>query len=211
LRRRTSPSIQTGRKSGPGPGRENGRWSKATGYDWPRGVGRTEWNGIGWALCAINDAGPPWILHDRTNELLLRLSHGPNFENPWLEVSPLNEDGQRLDVRDTISWTKGELLLATDRGLRTFPIHGGRVATPALDAGGRPVTHLVRDGRGRLWLGGEGLAVLESDGKTLHSLDELPLPGRSKIVAMAADPQHPDGAIAAVEDRGVVFVRVDAR
>ena len=189
----------------------NGQWSKATDYDWPRGVGRTEWNEIGWGLRAINDAGPPWILHDRTNELLLRLSHGPNFENPWLEVSPLNEDGQRLEVRDAISWTKGELLLATDRGLRTFPIDGGRVATPALDAGGRPVTHLVRDGRGRLWLGGEGLAVLEADGKTLHSLDELPLPGRSKIVAMAADPQHPDGAIASVEDRGVIFVRVDAR
>jgi hypothetical protein len=66
-------------------------------------------------------------------------------------------------------------------------------------------------GRGRLWLGGEGLAVLEADGKTLHPLDELPMPGRSRIDAIAADPAHPDGAIVAVEDRGVVFVRLDAR
>jgi hypothetical protein len=66
-------------------------------------------------------------------------------------------------------------------------------------------------GRGRLWLGGEGLAVFEADGKTLRPLDELPTPGRSKIDAIAADPAHPDGTIAAVEDRGVVFVRVDAR
>jgi hypothetical protein len=106
---------------------------------------------------------------------------------------------------------EGGLLLATDRGLRTFAIEGGRIATPPLDAGGRPVSHLVRDGRGRLWLGGEGLAVLDGDAKTLHPLDELPIPGRSTIDAMAADPGHPDGAIAAVEDRGVVFVRVDAR
>ena len=41
--------------------------------------------------------------------------------------------------------------------------------------------------------------------------DELPMPGRSKIDAMAADPAHPEGEIAAVEGRGVVFVRVDAR
>ena len=73
------------------------------------------------------------------------------------------------------------------------------------------MSHLVRDGRGRLWLGGEGLAVLEADGKTLHPLDELPKLGRSKIEALAADPAHADGAIAAVADRGVVFVRVDAR
>ena len=124
---------------------------------------------------------------------------------------PLIEGCQRLKVRDAISWSRGEVLLATDRGLRTFAIDGGKISTPPLNTGGRAVSHLVRDGRGRLWLGGEGLAVLAADGKTLHPLDALPMLGRSKVVAVAADPAHPDGAIAAVEGRGVVFVRVEAQ
>jgi hypothetical protein len=53
--------------------------------------------------------------------------------------------------------------------------------------------------------------VLEADGHTLYPLDELPRLGRSRIQALAADPAHPDGAIAAVEGRGVVFVRVEGR
>ena len=160
----------------------------------------------------VHDAGPPWVLYDRRNELLLRLSYRPGFTDPRMEVLPLSEGGQRLNVRDAISWTKDQLLLATDRGLRTFAMNGGQTATPPLNAGGRTVSHLVRDGRGRLWLGGEGLAVLDADGTTLHPLDDLlPMPGRSKIDAMAADPAHPEGAIAAVENRGVVFVRVGTR
>jgi hypothetical protein len=103
------------------------------------------------------------------------------------------------------------VLLATDRGLRTFAIDGGRITVPPLIAGGRPVSHLAQDGHGRLWLGGEGLAVLDADGKALHPLDALPVPGRSKTDALAADPGHAEGAVAAVEGRGVVFMRVEAR
>ncbi len=163
--------------------------------------------------CAVNDAGPPWILHDHNNQLLLRLAYGADIKEPRLEVILLTEasQDQRLKVHDAIAWNKRELLLATDRGLRTFAIDGGKLSTPALNTGGRVVSRLVRDGRGRLWLGGEGLAVLEADGKTLHPLDELPMLGRSKIEAIAADPSHPDGAIVAIADRGVVFVRLDAR
>jgi hypothetical protein len=35
---------------------------------------------------------------------------------------------------------------------RIFAIDGGRIATPPLSSGGRPVSYLVRDGRGWLWL-----------------------------------------------------------
>jgi hypothetical protein len=191
----------------------DGRWAEAADLEWPQGVGRPGWNGIGWGLRAVNDAGPPWILHDPTNELLLRLSSGPKVVAPRLAVLPLTDPGpeQPLKVRDALPWARGELLLATDRGLRTFAIDGGRLAAPQLNTGGRVASHLARDGRGRLWLGGEGLAVLDADGQSLHPLDELPMLGRSKIEALAADPDHADGAVAAVEGRGVLFVRVDAR
>ncbi len=83
---------------------------------------------------------------------------------------------------------------------------------PPLNAGGRPVSKLVRDGRGRLWLGGDGLAVLDADGRTLHPLDELPILGRQfKVEALAADAAKADGAIVAIEGRGVVFLSVDKR
>ncbi len=189
----------------------DGRWVDVDAATDPRGVRRADWNGIDLRLVTVNDAGPPWILRDRRNEMLLRLAYGPVIKDPRLELIPLTEAGRRLKVLDAIAWNKGELLLATDRGLWTFAIDGGKLSTPTLNTGGRVVTHLLRDGRGRLWLGGEGLAVLEADGKTLHPLDELPMLGRSQVEAIAADPSHPDGAIAAVADRGVVFVRVDAR
>jgi hypothetical protein len=188
-----------------------GRWVKAADFRWPRGVGREGWRGIGWGLRAVHDAGPPWILHDHTNELLLRLAYGPGFKDPELTITPLIEAGQaqRLKVRDAIPWAKGELLLATDRGLRTLAIDGDKLAAPPLNNGGQVASHLARDGRGRLWLAGEGLVVLEADRKTIHPLDELPMLGRSKIEALAADPADPDGVLAAIEGRGVVFVRVE--
>ena len=143
--------------------------------------------------------------------MVFRLTYGSGSKDSRMEVIPPIQAGrpEPLKVRDAIAWSNGELLLATDRGLRTFAIDGGRLAVPALETGGRSVSRLTRDGRGRLCLGGEGLAVLDVHGRTVHPLDELPMLGRLTIQALAADPAHPDGAIAAVKGRGVVFVRVD--
>jgi hypothetical protein len=189
----------------------DGRWVEVSPTERPRRLRRADLTGYESQLATVNEAGPPWIVHDQHYQVLLRLAYAPGLKDPRLEVVPSTEGGHDLNVRDAISWTRDALLLATDRGLRTFAIDGGRLATPSLDTGGRLVSRLVRDGRGRLWLGGGGLAVLDTGGRSHHSLDALPMPGRSKIVALAADPGHPDGVIAAVEDRGVVFVRVDGR
>ncbi len=48
-------------------------------------------------------------------------------------------------------------------------------------------------------------------GVTLHPLDDLPMLGRHpKVEALAADAAKADGAIVAIEGRGVVFLSVDA-
>ena len=73
------------------------------------------------------------------------------------------------------------------------------------------MSHLCRDGRGRLWLAGQGLAVVEAAGKAPVPLDEVPMIGRTTINALAADPEHADGVIAALSERGVVFVRVSGK
>ncbi len=191
----------------------DGRWGKAAAFDWPRNVGNVSGSPIGCGVRAVNDGGPSWILHDRDNELLTRLAYGPEFKDPRLEIIALTDSGrsERLKVRDAVAWNNGELLLATDRGLRTLAIDEGKLAAPQLNTGGRAVSHLVRDRRGRLWLGGEGLAVLDADGRALHPLDDLPILGRqSKVEALAADAAKADGAIVAIEGRGVVFLSVDA-
>ena len=188
----------------------DGRWAEV-GEDGR--VHRADWNELKLNLVAVNDAGPPWILHDPDHRMLFRLTYGDGFKDPRLTIESPAGAGSRRFARDAIPWTKAELIVATEDGPRTFAIDGGRLApaATALDTRGRSISRLARDGRGRLWLGGDGLAVLDADGRTLHSLDDLPMLGRSRIEALAADPDHPDGVIAAVEGRGVVFVRVEPR
>ncbi len=185
----------------------DGRWIDAFSSEWTSDVGSRR-PGIGWDLRAMHDDGPPWILLDPRNEVLLRLSYGVNFQDPRLSVVTTEEAGKRLKIRDAIPSEKGRMLLATDRGLRSFSIDGGRIEAGGIEAG-RDITRLARDGIGRFWLGGEGLILVE--GGKLQPMDELPMLGRSKIAAMAADPDHREGVVAAIEGRGVVFVRVEGR
>ncbi len=59
-------------------------------------------------------------------------------------------------------------------------------------------------------MAGEGLWVVDADGKRLNDCGPLPMIGRTPIATIAADPDHRDGVIVALEDRGVAFVRVSA-
>jgi hypothetical protein len=66
---------------------------------------------------------------------------------------------------------------------------------------------LARDGSGRLWLGGDGLSIVESDGNVVE-LDPLPGAGTRRVNVLVPDPDHPDGIVAAF-DRSVIFARMD--
>ncbi len=186
---------------------EGGKWVETATVNPESESPRPDWSDLQLDLVAIHDDGPPWIFHDPEHRLLLRLNYGEGFREAKLTIESPPELRTRRVIRDAIAWKPGELLLATDDGLRTLTMADGRLWTPRLTTGGRPVARLARDARGRLWLGGdEGLSVLEADGKTLHHLDDVPLIGRSRIQAIAADPDHPDGALIAIEGRGVTAI-----
>lgn len=159
-------------------------------------------------LRVVNGSGPPWILLDRQVKGLRRLAHGPNFRDPRLSWIPLSEGGRVLRVYDALPRPEGDILLATDAGLRRFDAATNTLGPGPLPAPGHPVTSLARDGLGRVWLGGEGLWLVDPDGKTLHDVGALPMVGRTPVVTVAADPGHRDGVIVSLGARGVVFVRV---
>ncbi len=117
-----------------------GLWSHASRFLWPPEANLEDNLGIGWGLRTVNEAGPPWIVLDGHNELLLRLTYRRGVQGPALGVIVQTEAGRepRLKVRDAIAWTKGELLLATDRGLRHLR-HRRRQAGLAASQHRRPV------------------------------------------------------------------------
>ncbi len=129
-----------------------GRWATAAAFDWERAAGRLSWSNIGRGLRTVNDSGPPWIISDRVNNLVVRLDYGPQFKDLRLKIVPLADLGRstRLKVRDAIAWSKSEVLLATDRGLRTFAMDGAQLAVPPLNTERRAVPHRARDRSGAL-------------------------------------------------------------
>jgi hypothetical protein len=173
---------------------------------------RTDLRGleVGRGARTIGDAGPPWLLLDRDETQLLSLVYGSEFKDPKLDAVRITEAGAALKILDAIPLSKGELLLATDKGLRRFEIASAKVQPSPLPVPDRPVTSLARDGLGRVWLAGEGLWVVDADGKRLHDCGSLPMMGRTEIVTIAADPERRDGVIVSLGERGVAFVRVSA-
>jgi len=165
---------------------------------------------VGWGLQALGDAGPPWLLLDDDKSQLLRLAHGPDFKAPKLDAVKLVEAGAPLKVLDAIPWSKGEVLLATDKGLRRFDVATDAIRDAGLPSPGGPVSSLARDGLGRVWLGGEGLWLVDGEGDDgrLHDLGTLPMIGRTAVATMAADPADRDGVLVSLGPRGVVAVQV---
>jgi hypothetical protein len=190
----------------------DGRWEGVVGFFFGERTGKPielsdRGFEIGTSLRVVGDAGPPWLLLDGSNAQLLRLTYGPDFKDPRLDKVKVVEGGTALKVHDAIPWAEGTLLLATDKGPRRLAIASGAVGPTALPDPGRPITSLAPDGLGRVWLGGEGLWMVDREGK-LHDCGALPMIGRTNVVTLAADPGHRDGVIASLGARGVVFVRV---
>jgi hypothetical protein len=151
-------------------------------------------------------------LLDRYGDDIWRLEHGARGENPQLTRVKIRDGEKALHIYNAIPWSDGALLLATDAGLRTYTPATRTTSRADLPEPAQPATTLVRDGLGRLWLGGDkGLWLSEPGAKAPEALDRVPWVGRGGVNGFAPDPEHADGVIVALGSRGVAFVRATRR
>lgn len=161
---------------------------------------------------AVDSDGPPWLLLEQGGGGLWRLEPGEGDRVPRLTRLEINEGNEALEVRAAIEWSGGNLLLATDRGLRVYAPSTRSVSRADRPEPAKPATVIGRDGLGRLWLGNEeGLWLSETGARTAEAFDRVPVVGRGEVSGILPDPKHEDGVIVAMGSRGVAFLRVPAR
>ena len=188
-----------------------GCWVPLPESAWPRPPGDKALD-VGVGLRAADAPGPPWTLFDPENERLVRLSVDQNTDDVLVEVLPVRDGTDELRIWDMVKSANGELLLATNRGLRTFAPGTSKLESPKIDLAGREARRMCRDGLGRLWIAGTGLALIHAGGEKVDQFDDvLPMVGDRNIVAMSPDPDRQGGIFFAIEGRGVVAVQVAAR
>jgi hypothetical protein len=110
-------------------------------------------------------------------------------------------------VHDALALESGQILLACTAGLRLFDEKSGKVSECPFVPPKGEVLALCRDGRGRTWLAGSRVWVVDARG-TVHDLGGLK---RYSAVAHAigADGADATGVIVALGGRGVLFVRAE--
>jgi len=178
---------------------EKGRWVIAAQLPERKSPSRLE---------TISTNGPPWLLLDRFDHALWRLEHGAHGEDPRLTRIEIREVGKAPRIDDAIPWSDGTILLATTFGLRAYAPATRKLSRVDFPEPAQPATIVARDGRGRLWLGGErGLWMAEPGAKHAEAFNRVPWLGRTAVEALCRDPRHDDGVIVALGVRGVVFIR----
>ncbi len=179
-------------------------------------LGKGRWEAVGrlqkesepYELVCLNRDGPPWVLFERYRHGLWRLELDAEGNKAELARSRLPATRQPLVINDALEWSKGSLLLATGEGLKVHAPARQTLGGADFPEPKEPATRLVRDGLGRLWLGNDkGLWLCDVGAGTFESLSSVPWAGNSAVAGLAADPQHLDGVIVALGERGVAFVR----
>ena len=188
---------------------ENIRTRRTDGAGFPKPLPAEGTYPIGQGLGVINEVGPPWVIHDCGEGQLLGLDYNLEIKNIKFAALPISENGLPLKVYDAVSWSREEILIATRKGLMLYDIFARKHRPAPLPSPDRAVKMLARDGSGRLWMGGEGLWMVDPVGR-LHDLAPVPMVGRSTVAALATDARRKDGVIVSLGVRGVAFVRVEA-
>jgi hypothetical protein len=159
---------------------------------------------IGWGLRPVNSVGPPWILVSDSHGGMVRLSYDRGFANVRIESI-----AGRDDVTDALALDDKRILVAGRKGLQLYATDTGTFAkwTGAVPDGG--AFRLARDKRGRIWVAGEKLWLLEEDEKRMHAMSPLDIVS-GEITALAADPARDDGVVLATWKDEVAFVQAQA-
>lgn len=159
---------------------------------------------------AVVTKAPPWVIFDRFEHgpELWRLDPGEGDVPPRLSRVPTREGDAGLTIHGAASWTDDTVALSTDAGLRTYTPSTGVHAKVDLPDPEAPTDVLACDALGRLWLGGgAGLRLAIPGAKAVEAFADVPSIGKAEVLALAPDPDHPDGVIASLGSRGIVFIR----
>jgi len=106
-------------------------------------------------------------------------------------------------ARARVEWDERTNLFATDKGMCMQPRGGGTCSPFTLPGVDQAVLAFARDDRGRLWLAGEGLWVVEKGGRAIAVHPKLPFMTDSVI----RDVQIVEGKLVlSLGDRGVAVV-----
>lgn len=158
-----------------------------------------------WGLRVVGQGKPPWILHCKDS--LYRLTPGKGAQDAALVPVPLLADLGK--IHDALAIEAGQILLACTAGLRSFDEKSGKVSECPFPLPKGEVRALCRDGRGRTWLAGSGLWMVDGKG-TVHDFAKLNQYG-AVAHAIGADSTDPTCVIVALGRRGVLFVRAEAQ
>jgi hypothetical protein len=159
----------------------------------------------GYQLRAINQNGPPWILHQfrsRGASHFWRLAYDAKSQRATVEAFPIAGAGA---VRNAVWLPPNKIRLIGENGLFDLDVATGKAEKPALSL--PPIEHfwcLGYDGLGRLWLAGDGLWLW--DGHALRDLSSLI--GQRSVALLARDPKQPDAIFASFGD-SLLWVRVE--
>jgi len=163
---------------------------------------------VGEPLRFVDGVGPPWIglPFAASTWAMARLDLNEAGGVPLLNDVPVTIDGVRVQIRDAMAWGKGQLLLATNRGLCLFDLRWSNCQALAPNGLDDEVGIIMRDRLKRVWLAGRGLWLLENETVARPVHPAVPALAEADVVAMA---EAPDGRLAlGLMGRGAVILDV---
>jgi hypothetical protein len=155
-----------------------------------------------WGFRMARGGKPPWILHCEGG--LYRLTPKEGARDASLTPVPL--PAELGTIHDALALEAGPILLACSAGLHLFDEKSGKASGCPFAPPGGEVLALCRDGRGRIWLAGSGLWMVDAKG-VVHDLGKLTRYGAAQ--AIGADSADATGVIVALVGRGILFVRAE--
>jgi hypothetical protein len=156
-----------------------------------------------WHFHVVGQGKSPWILHCEGR--LYRLTPGKGMEDAAL--TPISLPTELGKVQDALALESGQILLACTAGLRLFDDKSGKVTECPFAAPKGEVQAICKDGRGRTWLAGSSVWIVDAKGK-VHDLGKLDRYG-DMAYGIGADSTDATGVIVALGQRGVLFVRAE--
>jgi hypothetical protein len=124
-----------------------------------------------------------------------------------VRIEPWRLEDPSVEVHAALSLPTGGDLVATSGGLWQLDESHARLAETNLPQIPDGVRALGRDGSGRIWLGGSAVWVVDPNENRLREVSGIPLFPGAEVVAIAPNPDDPQGIIASLGDRGVLFIR----